>query len=287
MKKDAVSSTALTVLQGLLYTSRKPEFSHLVSEETQAACEALLSHSHEGRKRLRQLQSRLFLASVPLAERLIMPGLTLHYSLRKKCIEEYTRAAVERGVTQVINLGAGFDTLAFRLAREFPNVSFIEVDHPATQRHKAEAFQALDSPCHLLPVDFVTQNLDQQLSAADIYAPEKSTLFISEGVLMYLAEQDVRALFSGLKRISGNQMEVIFTYLDPSEDNSNGPLLAWYLKLKKEQLHWSITRRSLGEFLSPLGYELEMVIDATGFQQRYLPNQNVTLHRGEAVAVAR
>ena len=282
-----VSSTALTVLQGLLYTGRKPAYAHLVSEEAMAASECLLSHSEAGCKRLKQLQSPLFRALVPWVERLMIPGLTLHYALRKQCIEDHARAAISQGVTQVVNLGAGFDTLALRLAQEFPDVCFIEVDQPATQQYKADALQAQQSRCHLLPVDFATQSLEQQLAQADVYTAEKPTLFIAEGVLMYLSEPDVKALFTGLKRLSGDRMEVIFTYLDPSQHKANGPVLSWYLRLKKEPLHWRVGRTELGDFLAAMDYRLDDVIDTPEFKRRYFSGQDVTLQRGEAVAVAR
>jgi Leucine carboxyl methyltransferase len=62
--------------------------------------------------------------------------------LRKCYIENQVRRLLP-SVKQVLVLGAGYDTLAHRLAREFPNLIFCEVDHPATSKVKLRALQRL------------------------------------------------------------------------------------------------------------------------------------------------
>ncbi len=89
MKEEKASSTAFSVVQGILYTAQNPQLAHLVPEDLKDACARILSASPEGRKRLRQLDSRWFMMVVPLIERLMLPGITLQYVLRKRCIEEY------------------------------------------------------------------------------------------------------------------------------------------------------------------------------------------------------
>ena len=74
-----------------------------------------------------------------LIERITIPGILLHYALRKKCISELARSALAKGISQVAMLGAGFDPLCSELQREFPDAQFGEIDHPATQRHKVSA----------------------------------------------------------------------------------------------------------------------------------------------------
>ena len=63
-----------------------------------------------------------------LIEHLLLPGIILHYVLRKRYIEEATLSIIDKGeVTQVVILAAGFDSLACRSAKKFPWVNFIEV----------------------------------------------------------------------------------------------------------------------------------------------------------------
>jgi len=289
MKDNTISSTALTVLQGILYTSKREKFSHLVSDSMKDACVKVLSSTVDGKKRLKQLDSKLFTMAVPIIEKLMVPGLTLHYVLRKKYIEDYVRDAISRGFTQVVNLGAGFDTLAYRLSSEFSNVNFIEIDHPATQVHKKDVLmQKQINNLHLLSVDFAKQNLENELKNFTCFDAQKDTIFISEGVLMYLEENSVRDLFNSLKNLTSSKMEFIFTFIEPDSENrdSYGLLLGLYLKIKGEHLHWNIKKSELSKFVNSLGYSQKVIIDSDNFKEDYLPNIQATLHRGEVIAVA-
>ena len=290
MKDDEVSSTALTVLQGVLYTGNQEKFAHLVSDSMKEACIKILSSSQVGRKKLKQLDCKLFTLFVPLAEKLMIPGLSLHYVLRKKYIEEFTRDAINRGFKQIVNLGAGFDTLAYRLSQEFNDVTFIEIDHPATQVHKAEALLKNNiENLHFLSVDFAKQNLKDELINFNNFDSEKETIFISEGVLMYLPQESVRDLFNSLKEITNSDMEFIFTFIEPMSENkdSYGILLDIYLKIKGEHLLWDIKKSEITDFIKSLNYEEQSIADADYFKKIYVANIDTILHRGEVIAVAK
>lgn len=56
MKKEQASSTAYTVLQGMMLIAQKPEFTHLVSERNGQLGEMILNSSDEGKKRLKQIK---------------------------------------------------------------------------------------------------------------------------------------------------------------------------------------------------------------------------------------
>lgn len=290
MKEDRVSSTALTVLQGVIYTSQKEEFAHLVSAEMIDSCKKILNSTKEGEKRLRQLDSKLFNRFVPIVEKLMLPGITLHYVLRKRYIEDFVREAIGRGFEQIVNLGAGFDTLAYRLSQEFGWVEFIEIDHPATQLHKQEVLieSSIDN-LHLLSVDFSKQNLEDELNNFEKFDSSRRTIFISEGVLMYLSEEHVKDLFDSLKNLTSSDMEFIFTFIEPMRENrdSYGVLLNLYLKIKNEHLFWDIKKSEIAPFLKSLNYKQQVLIDSDKFKEMYLPNISATLHRGETIVVAK
>src|SRR5437763_16366653 len=95
------------------------------------------------------LQTRLFLKIIrqgwfrpisKLIERMTIPGILLHYALRKKCIARLARSALGNGTTQVVIIGGGFDPLSFELHENMGAVRSREIDHPATQRHKLRGF---------------------------------------------------------------------------------------------------------------------------------------------------
>ncbi len=292
MKEHEASSTAFTVVQGILYTARNPQLSHLVTEEVKDVCTRILSASQEGQRRLRQLHSWWFTLAIPAMERLMMPGITLHYVLRKRCIEDYALQTLQEGATQVINLGAGFDTLAYRLSQQYPAVNFIEIDHPATHAAKVHALSSPEAALEnlrFLPVDFTTQVLEEELRAFPGFSPDQPTLFIVEGVLMYLNENDVLQLFESLKRLVHRGIRVIFTFMEPMarHPESYGPLLKLYLTIKKESYFWSKEHEQIPEFLRGQDFAVQTVVSAQELKKRYLPpDYSGRLQEGEYLAEA-
>ncbi|MCF7764090.1 MAG: hypothetical protein K9N62_10490 [Verrucomicrobia bacterium] len=106
MKDDQASSTALTVQQGILFTAKNPALQSVVPHDMVEAAIQVLSCSQEGRDRLSQLESPVFRTLAPLMERLIAPGITLHYVIRKRYIEDAVHDAIQKnGVRQVISEG--------------------------------------------------------------------------------------------------------------------------------------------------------------------------------------
>ena len=62
--------------------------------------------------------------------------------VRTRLIDDMVRDSIHAGTQQLVLLGAGFDSRAFRLD-ETRYIRTFEVDHPATQRAKRERLQGL------------------------------------------------------------------------------------------------------------------------------------------------
>ena len=290
MKDSEASSTAFTVLQGILYISGNHSFSSLISEEHVQACKQILNSSPEGRKRLKQLSSPLYRFMVPLMERCMMPGITLHYPLRKKYIEEMALQAIDEGYTQLINIGAGFDTLFWRLHQKHPEIQFIELDHPASSAVKSEAVSQRGSNFKMAPVDLSITPLQEALNALVEFNPQAKTFYICEGVLMYLPLEAVKNLFKSINLMTGKGSRLAFTAVAPlssSESNSTFALKL-YLKIKSEPLVWNMERQELSKFVGSLDYKLLDDADDQDLIKKYLPSHTKlpTLHKGEFLAVA-
>ena len=132
MTKNPISSTAFTVSQGILHVAKQSEFGVFVPSDLVQATRKILANSVEGRKYLRQVDTLWFKIRTLFWEHWVMPGISLHYVMRKRFIEEITVKTIHEGSSQVVNLGAGLDTLMLRLHQQYPKVTFIEVDRPAT-----------------------------------------------------------------------------------------------------------------------------------------------------------
>jgi len=291
MKENKASSTAFSVLQGFLYTAQSKQYGYLVSEEMQALGIKILSASKEGRQRLQQLQKPWLDIAVKLKEFLLLPGITLHYVLRKRCIEDITRQAIADGYTQVINLGAGFDGLLWTLHSEHPQVNFIELDHPATHNLKVQALADPEKPVnnmHFLSIDFTHQDLESVLNESSAFKTHSKTLFICEGVLMYLQTSEIDTLFNAIRSLSGQHGLFTFTCLEPqgSVNNNSRTALFYYLKLIDEPIKWALESEKMANFLQQHHTQQKLIKGTDAFKQDYLKQPiKQTLHYGEYVVL--
>ncbi|MES0490845.1 MAG: class I SAM-dependent methyltransferase [Leptospirales bacterium] len=292
MKDDIVSSTAFTVAQGILLVSRKTKVNTLVSEIEKIFYREILKSSNSGRKKLKQVQNPVFRFIVPFIEKLMIPGLTIHYALRKKAIEKFTRSALKSGAKQIINLGAGFDSLAYRLGIEYPEVNLIEIDHPATHKVKKDALQAMEQipkNLHMLDIDFNKDSLENGLQEFAHFDSKLQTIYIIEGVLMYLDEEKITTLFNAMKAVSKNGFRLIFTFITPDGEGkyTHGPLLGLYLKIKNEPLNWKINYENLKKFMSRNNIPLLSVVKSEEILKELMPEvSGMVVHDGEMIACA-
>ena len=115
--------------------------------------------------------------------------------IRTKFIDEHLQRALENGAKQVVILGAGFDTRAYRFAEPLKDKRVFEVDYRSTQEIKKRRLVAasITVPRHVrfAEIDFRKDSLHEVLTNAGYQAAEK-TFFIWEGVSMYLSENAVR-----------------------------------------------------------------------------------------------
>jgi methyltransferase (TIGR00027 family) len=147
--------------------------------------------------------------------------LRLFIAVRTRFAEDALASAVERGVRQVVVLGAGLDTYAYR--NPFGDrLRFFEVDHPATQAWKrqrlADAAIPLPDSLAFAPVDFGQGTLSEGLVAAG-FDPKRQTFFTWLGVVPYLAEQAVWATLAFIASLP-NGAHVVFDYSDPPDSLS-------------------------------------------------------------------
>jgi methyltransferase (TIGR00027 family) len=140
----------------------------------------------------------------------------LFFAARARFAEDTVAAAIAAGVRQVVILGAGLDTFAYRNPR--PDLRVFEVDHPATQAWKRErlATAGIDRPETLTfaPVDFETQTLAAGLESAGFERTDPA-VFVWLGVVFYLTPN---AAHTTLEYIAGQAqpVEVVFDYLQPA-----------------------------------------------------------------------
>ncbi len=103
--------------------------------------------------------------------------LRLFIAVRTRFAEDALTAAVARGVRQLVVLGAGLDTYAYRTAVG-EGLHVFEVDHPATQTWKrqrlSEAAIPVPSTLTFAPVDFEREALADSLAAVGFDAAQQT-----------------------------------------------------------------------------------------------------------------
>jgi methyltransferase (TIGR00027 family) len=135
--------------------------------------------------------------SIPIAT------LTSMMVFRTRFIDQALERAVANGITQVVILGAGFDSRAYRFAGLLQHCRVVEIDALPTQDYKkrrvVEALGELPPHVHYAPADFARETLSDVLQAAGLRNDQK-TCFIWEGVTMYLPEASVRGVLETVAR---------------------------------------------------------------------------------------
>lgn len=143
------------------------------------------------------------------------PSMELWMGLRTRYLDDCVLSALDRGISQVVILGAGLDTRAARLGRA--GVRFFEVDHPASQADKRARLSSFDTypmdGATFVACDFETDDFVERLEDAglDRAAP---ACFVWEGVIYYLAEEAARATLKRLSHEFDPRSLLLFDYLN-------------------------------------------------------------------------
>jgi len=139
----------------------------------------------------------------------------LFTAARSRIAEDALSQAVERGVRQIVILGAGLDTFALRYPKNAPEIRIHEVDHPATQAWKlerlAEAHIPLPPWLIFVPVDFERDDLGKSLADAG-FLPNSPAFFTWLGVVPYLTEEAVAGTLNFIASIPNSW--VVFDYME-------------------------------------------------------------------------
>ena len=139
-------------------------------------------------------------------------------AMRTRFAEDALAAAVEDGTRQLVVLGAGLDTFAYRSAHG-ARLQVFEVDFPATQAWKRERLVAagIEIPAWVafVPVDFEHETLAERLVASG-FEPNAPTFFTWLGVVPYLSETAIFATLGWIAGLAGGA-QVVFDYADPPE----------------------------------------------------------------------
>ena len=262
MKKDKPSQTALKVALNIIALSHVESMKKVLPDGiVQATTDLLMATGATSQKRIEKHQSPKIVSLYKKFD-WFLPGQFETFGYRKAFFEENVRDSIENGAGQVLILGAGYDTIGYRLSVEFPAVKFFEIEEPATAMIKIAALKKLTAAANLfvLPEDLGKKKLGAVLEADSNWDNNKKTIITAEGLLQYLNSESVSDLFRECQKISGADSRIAFTYIRSRPDGKPdaGPrsgLMLWLLKIGGEPWLWSTTDEDLKKLLDETGWK--------------------------------
>lgn len=217
----------------------------------------------------------------------VRPAIVGYVPLRTRFIDEQVLASIRDGLEQLVILGAGYDSRAYRFDELRNGVKVFEVDHPATQASKLDRLKEVVGaiPEHVVhvSVDFETQDLEERLRQNG-YKTNRKTLFIWEGVTYYLEADAVDQTLAFVANRSKPGSSIVFDYLlDDVLDGTSGlPLATDFLDFVEkigEPCKFGIQPLNLDAFLSERGFRTIEHVSVEQCKQAY----HTPAHEGASV----
>lgn len=270
MRKDKPSTTARKVALSIISLGCKPGMEKtLPSGIVQATEELLLATGVVGERAIRFSRSQKAVAIYEAFD-WMLPGQFEAFGQRKAFCERQVRDCIKLGATQVLILGAGYDTMGWRLAPEYPGVNFFEIDHPATARLKAKGINVLGQQDNLILIaaDLGTRRLLDVLNSHPSWDQSARTIIVAEGLVMYLPSEAVQDLFRQCVEAVGADSRIAFSYIPSGTDGRPdvgrwSGLMLWLQRVIGEPWLWSISPEELDQFLGELGWTTATGLDGT------------------------
>jgi methyltransferase (TIGR00027 family) len=148
------------------------------------------------------------------------------HTFRTKAFDSALRDALRHGVRQVVVLGAGFDSRAYRFQSRLHRIRFIEVDSGPTQEYKKqrvkEILGSIPANVTYVPVDFTKDDLLTELVKGG-YSEQQKTFFLWEGVTVYLPETAVKDTLHFVRDHAAPGSLLAFDYFLRKDPNVNNP----------------------------------------------------------------
>jgi methyltransferase (TIGR00027 family) len=196
--------------------------------------------------------------------------------VRTRAIDDLVNDAIFAGARQLVLLGAGFDSRAWRLP-ETRKIAVFEVDHPATQRAKRERLNgSIDQPAaqvQFVPVDFEKDDLRVTLADAGFH-PSIPSVVVWEGVVSYLTKPAVERTLAVLAGLLAPASHLIFTYMDKSAIDGSRAFPGarrWrsWVRFSGEPFIFGFDPDTLGETLRSFGFLLRSDESTEDIARRY------------------
>ena len=195
---------------------------------------------------------------------------------RERHIGDIMKREAAGDARQIVVLGAGFDTRAYRLP--VAGLPVFEVDHPVTQAQKRQALRGVVDPLPanvvFVPVDFDRDDLGQQLALAGYDAQER-TLFVWQGVTMYLTQQGIDRTLAFIAGQAAPGSLLVFDFMDGAAlEGSAMSWLKFFTRALGEAMTFGIDAAEIVPFLERRGFTGVESVDGPTLARLYFSGAN-------------
>lgn len=205
-------------------------------------------------------------------QQMIDMAMVSHVIWRKRWMEDHIRRAISGGASQLVVLGSGLDTIALRLADDYPGLRIFEVDQPATIAAKEDLVGSIfgrPESTTYLPVDFETESWADCLMRAG-YDRKTASVFIAEVVLEYVDPAGVDQVFRDIHARSGAGSIFLFTYFSAPALKRLYKSMADSFGEVDEPLRFMLQPGEIDGFLNERGFRLTDQLSPEGLLENYL-----------------
>jgi len=261
MKQGRISQTALKVALGLITLSVKDDWSQRLPPDLVAITERLLLASGSpgyGPGLMRMSKQRWMIRVYQFQDRM-MPGQWEGFGHRKVFMNQQVEAAIDQGARQVLVLGAGFDTLCLRLAPKYPEVRFVEIDHPSTSVAKARGIEKVGQPENMIQIaaDLGERSLPKVLSEDGHWDASQRSVIVAEGLFQYLTDEEVRGLLTDAAACTSPGSRIAFSHAIPGDRK----LLSALVRLISEPWKSEVRSEDLPSYVDGTGWAMISDVD--------------------------
>lgn len=196
-----------------------------------------------------------------------------------KHIDGILQESARKNLEQVVIIGAGLDSRAYRFHQQMPGVRFFEVDLPAAVARKKELVQAamgkLPNAVAYVPVDYKNRKIGGALKQVG-YDEKCKTLFVCEGVTRYIGAAAVDRTLQFIAENAAAGSELVFDYIPDSlarGDFTKYPYARFQAVRMAAYGHpwkFGIAQDKVVEFVTSRGFSLISDLGAGEMAQRYL-----------------
>lgn len=209
-----------------------------------------------------------------------LPGMNEYMIARTVYFDRLFIEALTEQTAQIVLLGAGYDTRAYRFSKLNQGTRIFELDASPTQDQKKKYIQSgrinVPQNVEFVPLNFNTQALEDVLKEAG-YQNNQKTLFIWEGVIYYLDAESVDRTFDFIGQSTHAESRIAFDYT-VSVTGENVDKYYGFREFSQsmkehhgnEELVFSIDKGGLIALLKQKGLKLVEHLDNEEIERRFL-----------------